>query len=282
MISIAHSPSASGSLARSTPTGDGASPRKMPSRIHKDQCLAGPFSRENGTPIAEPTDGLPALRMALYIDKHRLVRDCISEQLASHLSQWTVESLATMSELKRQGALPTESVVVLHAHSASVAAPEVTSEIALIAEAAPGVPFVVMSDLEDATEALLAIRSGARGFLPASLPLSQVIAVIRFVAEGGTYIPACVLSSAPQRTTPVQPVDAAGNPIRFSPRQQQVLDRLRQGKQSKIIAYELGMCESTVKVHLRQIMKKLNARNRTQVVLLTNNMDNGPEAKLAA
>ena len=56
----------------------------------------------------------------------------------------------------------------------------------------------------------------------------------------------------------------------------------RQGKQTKIIAYELGMCESTVKVHIRQIMKKLNARNRTQVVLLTNNMDNGPGAKLAA
>ena len=145
----------------------------MPSRIDKDQCLAGPLSRENGTPIAEQTDGLPALRMALYIDKHRLVRDCISEQLASHLSQWTVESLASMSELKRQGDLPTEFVVVLHAHSASVAAPEVTSEIAMIAEAAPGVPFVVMSDLEDATEALLAIQvGGSRLFAsqPAAIP----------------------------------------------------------------------------------------------------------------
>ena len=83
MVSIAHSPSASGSLARSTPGGDSASLKRMPSRIDKDQCLAGPLSRENGTPIAEQTDGLPALRMALYIDKHRLVRDCISEQLAS-------------------------------------------------------------------------------------------------------------------------------------------------------------------------------------------------------
>ena len=61
-----------------------------------------------------------------------------------------------------------------------------------------------------------------------------------------------------------------------------MLERLRQGKQNKIIAYELGMCESTVKVHIRLIMKKLNARNRTQVVLLTNSMDNGPAAKLAA
>jgi DNA-binding NarL/FixJ family response regulator len=49
------------------------------------------------------------------------------------------------------------------------------------------------------------------------------------------------------------------------------LERLKQGKQNKIIAYELSMCESTVKVHIRHIMKKLKARNRTQVVLLTSN-----------
>jgi DNA-binding NarL/FixJ family response regulator len=47
-----------------------------------------------------------------------------------------------------------------------------------------------------------------------------------------------------------------------------VLQLLRQGKQNKTIAYELDMCESTVKVHIRLIMRKLNARNRTQVVLL--------------
>jgi DNA-binding NarL/FixJ family response regulator len=77
-------------------------------------------------------------------------------------------------------------------------------------------------------------------------------------------------------------VDGNGNPIAFSPRQLQVLERLRQGKQNKIIAYELGMCESTVKVHIRHIMRKLNARNRTQVVLLTNNTNIGPAAEFAA
>jgi hypothetical protein len=41
------------------------------------------------------------------------------------------------------------------------------------------------------------------------------------------------------------------------------------GKSNKLIAYELSMCESTVKVHIRQIMKKLNVSNRTQVVVAT-------------
>jgi DNA-binding NarL/FixJ family response regulator len=49
----------------------------------------------------------------------------------------------------------------------------------------------------------------------------------------------------------------------------QVITLLHQGKQNKIIAYELKIRECTVKVHIRQIMKKLHVNNRTQVMLVT-------------
>ena len=49
-----------------------------------------------------------------------------------------------------------------------------------------------------------------------------------------------------------------------------VLRMLREGRQNKIIAFELGISESTVKVHLRNMMKKLHASNRTQVALGAN------------
>jgi DNA-binding NarL/FixJ family response regulator len=148
----------------------------------------------------------------------------------------------------------------------------------------PGLPLVILSDLNDATEVLLAIELGARGYLPAGLPFRQVVAAIRFINAGGTYIPVCVLaaSSELERTSPAQAIDERGKSIEFSPRQTQVLERLQQGKQNKIIAYELGMCESTVKVHIRHIMKKLNARNRTQVVVLTENLGIRPARALAA
>jgi DNA-binding NarL/FixJ family response regulator len=284
MVSIAHPLSTSVLVDGSALAGAMPPVRLLHSGIDKKQTLARPSLAKSTRPIVEQAAELAADSMVLYIDKHRLGRDCISEQLASQLSQWTVESLASMSELKKEGDWSNESLVVLHAHSASVGTAEIASEIAMIAEVAPGVPFVIMSDLEDAAEALLAIRSGARGYLPASLPLSQVVAAIRFVAKGGTFIPRCVLtaSSVPPRPSPTTQVDGDGNPIAFSPRQLQVLKGLRQGKQNKIIAYELGMCESTVKVHIRHIMKKLNARNRTQVVLLTNNTNIGPAAEFAA
>ena len=56
----------------------------------------------------------------------------------------------------------------------------------------------------------------------------------------------------------------------FTSRQAAVVEALRKGKANKIIAYELNMCESTVKVHVRSIMKKLKARNRTEVAYIVN------------
>jgi DNA-binding NarL/FixJ family response regulator len=61
----------------------------------------------------------------------------------------------------------------------------------------------------------------------------------------------------------------------FTVRQTAVVKALRQGKPNKIIAYELKMKESTVKVHVRNIMRKLKAKNRTQVAYMTNQLDVG-------
>ncbi len=58
----------------------------------------------------------------------------------------------------------------------------------------------------------------------------------------------------------------------FTLREQQVLERLKKGTQNKLIAYSLGIAESTVKVHLRNIMKKLHATNRTQVAFMTKDL----------
>ena len=60
----------------------------------------------------------------------------------------------------------------------------------------------------------------------------------------------------------------------FTARQGAVIRALCSGKANKIIAYELNMCESTVKVHVRNIMKKLKAKNRTEVAVMFKSLDN--------
>ena len=237
-----------------------------------------PGSVSDDLSIVEQTSQTPAPPTVFYIDKQRLGRDCLSEQLTDYLPEWAIESASSIQDLQRNDIHRHQtSLVVLNTHGASVDSAEVANEMAIIAEAAPGSPLVILSDLDDPTQVLLATRLGVRGYLPASLPLSQAVGAIRLVGEGGTYIPTCILraSSLSQPATPPRPTDGKGNPIEFSRRQQQVLGLLQRGKQNKIIAHELDMCESTVKVHIRHIMRKLNARNRTQVVLLTNSADAG-------
>ena len=56
----------------------------------------------------------------------------------------------------------------------------------------------------------------------------------------------------------------------FTHRQAAVIDALCSGKANKIIAHELSMQESTVKVHVRNIMRKLKAKNRTEVAVMVN------------
>ena len=58
----------------------------------------------------------------------------------------------------------------------------------------------------------------------------------------------------------------------FTTRQAAVVEAVRQGKANKIIAYELNMRESTVKVHVRNIMKKLKAGNRTEVAYIASKL----------
>ena len=129
------------------------------------------------------------------------------------------------------------------------------------------VPVVVLSDAREAMQ-IGSIRrvldSGARGFVPTiTTEVPAVLSAIRFVKDGGTFVPIDLMLS---KRVPQLTADGDERDNRLTPRQKTVLSHLRLGKQNKIIAYELGMTESTVKVHIRNIMRKMGATNRTQAV----------------
>ena len=233
----------------------------------KDRALAAiPSGAMGASAEAEPAP-------LFFIDRQRMGRDCIGEQLASRLSDWRVEPISEAGELHRHVNWVPSSVLILNVHGRSMGDAEVAGEMAMLAKLAPSIPILIMSELCDASEVALAFGLGARGYLPTSLAMSEVTAIVRLVAQGGAYVPANILGplSENHQSAPTQIPEDTEWPCSFSPRQMQVLERLKEGKQNKIIGYELGMAESTVKVHMRHIMKKLSARNRTQVVLMTNN-----------
>jgi DNA-binding NarL/FixJ family response regulator len=122
-----------------------------------------------------------------------------------------------------------------------------------------------------------AFELGVRGYIPTSLASPVAIGAVQLVCLGGTFAPAASLlsqggsSQASQREPLIEG---------FTQRQSQILECLRRGMANKLIAYELSMCESTVKVHIRNIMKKLNATNRTQVAYLTRDLFEGATDQL--
>ena len=110
-----------------------------------------------------------------------------------------------------------------------------------------------------------------RGYIPTNLPPHIAIEVMRFVGAGGVFVPASsLIASQNSLAGPLEEKPKAT--AMFTSRQMSVISALRKGKANKIIAYELNMRESTVKVHVRNIMRKLKARNRTEVAYLANTM----------
>jgi DNA-binding NarL/FixJ family response regulator len=206
----------------------------------------------------------------ILIDDRTLTRQCLAHWLElsdPHLRIVGVPRLDQPERLRHHGRI---DLAVLSIGSFLAAEPVVAATLDRLHEMMPEVPQIVVSDREDIRAVTEAIRRGVRGYIPTSLDSHVVVEALRFVQAGGTFVPASALINA--ATAPVAERGAsptASLPVLgFTHREREVLGHLRQGKPNKIIAHELKMQESTVKVHVRRIMKKLNATNRTQAAFL--------------
>ena len=131
------------------------------------------------------------------------------------------------------------------------------------------IPVIIVSDTDDLDHVVAALKRGARGYIPSSLPFKVAVEAVRLVEAGGVFVPASSLVDRDRSAV------AAKGTVALTERQMMVLEEIRHGKANKQIAYALKMSEHTVKLHLRHIMRKLNAHNRTEVAVLS-------EALLAA
>ena len=130
----------------------------------------------------------------------------------------------------------------------------------------PDVACLVLSDRTEPEEAVAAARMGLNAFISTSVDPQVALQAFALVLNGGTYFPRDALLRAwePQQKA----IDEAEDVDGLTPRQSQVLQRLRLGSSNKRIARDLSVQESTIKVHVREIMRKLGARNRTEAALL--------------
>lgn len=146
---------------------------------------------------------------------------------------------------------------------------DVLSDARRVLGTAFSAPILLMVDHYDAALVSRAMAHGITGLVSTQMSADTVLCVLRLILAGGTYFPCepAWLAPAPAaELAPVAPTLQRGA-YGLTPRQLDVLGYICQGMSNKIIARALGMRETTVKAHVMQIMRRLNADNRTQVAL---------------
>ena len=117
---------------------------------------------------------------------------------------------------------------------------------------------IVLTTVTGDVKAFRAFKEGAAGFLLKDTLRTELVSTIRLVHSGGRRIPPEVAQQMAQHVT-----DDV-----LSSREIDVLQQVAQGRSNKIIAAHLDLTESTVKNHLKSILAKLNASDRTHAVMI--------------
>ena len=130
--------------------------------------------------------------------------------------------------------------------------------VASIRKDFPGAQVIMLTTFEGDVEIQRALLAGARGYLLKSTPLEELVEVIRKVHSGRKHLPNEVAQTLAEHFSSDS----------LTEREVEVLQRIAQGNRNRDIGECLSISEETVKVHIKHIMDKLGAKDRTQAVAI--------------
>ncbi len=136
----------------------------------------------------------------------------------------------------------------------------------------PHVPLVVVSMIEDRQDVLRAVELGALGYIPKTAGLDEMYEALQQVLSGAIYLPPAILrmTRATEADRPSVRGTAASSSEAWNAltkRQRDVVEFLARGLTNSQIADQLGLSESTIRVHVSTILERLRLNNRTQVAV---------------
>jgi DNA-binding NarL/FixJ family response regulator len=191
----------------------------------------------------------------LSVDDHPILREGIAAIVRS----------APDMEMVAQAATGHEAVQAFRTHDPDVTLmdlrlPDISGIDAMIAirEKTPAARIVMLTTFEGDVEIQRALAAGARGYLLKSTPSTELLDAIRLVHAGKKRIPADIAASLAEHLA-----DEA-----LTERERAVLQHVAGGNRNRDIAERLFISEETVKVHLKHIMTKLGATDRTQALAI--------------
>ncbi len=195
----------------------------------------------------------------LLADDHELVRDTIAAYLEASSDIRVVQAADFMQAIEiMQTSGPFDLVVLDYTMPGMGGLDGLRKLLALPNSGA----VAVMSGTASPDVARRALEAGAAGFLPKTLSPDTLLSAVQHILAGEVYRPLQFLSQ-----------EAEALSVKLTPRERDVLNGICEGKSNKEIARDLGVQEVTIKLHVKTLSRKLDARNRTHAAMIGRDLD---------
>lgn len=198
----------------------------------------------------------------LITDEQSLFRDGLSLRLKQINQDINILQSANLVEMQKLlSKEPDIDILILDIDLAELNATEVINKIKTIS---PQTKIVAISASEDTRNIRKILSNGVKGYIPKKSDSNILSGALKLILDGGTYIPLAMLENNIDYSKNIQQHSLKKN---LTNRQSQVLDLIAQGKSNKQIAYDMGVSEATVKLHINALLRSLKVNNRTQAVI---------------
>jgi DNA-binding NarL/FixJ family response regulator len=191
----------------------------------------------------------------LCIDDHPTVREGLATIINLQSDMALAAAAATGQEGLQQFRTLRPDVTVVDLRLPGMSGFEVIEQIK---EEFPNARIIVLSSHEGDVDIRRALDAGAQGYVVKGMVREELLDVIRSVHAGKKRLPAAVAQTLAEHISSDM----------VSAREIEVLSLISAGKRNKEIAAELSIAEDTVKMHVRNILSKLQASDRTEAVTI--------------
>ncbi len=206
----------------------------------------------------------------LIADDHPLYREALRAQIERLLPDTTVDEVASFDEVMRCGRVSDApyGLFLVDFHMPGMS----PTGLRDLAQTFPDVPIAVISGTADAADVRTVVQAGVRGFIPKTASGTHLMHALQLLLAGGTSVPADFLraggSDASARSHFASAAGAPGWLGALTSRESDVLKRVARGLSNKEIGRELGLAEITIKLHMRNVFRKIGARSRSEAAVM--------------
>ena len=211
------------------------------------------------------------LSRIMVVDDHSLFRRGLTALLAQEEGLEVVGEASDGSEALRRIKDLQPAVVLLDNHMPGVRGVDLLPGLR---EAAPQSHFIMLTVSEDEQDLTAALRAGAAGYLLKTIDAADLAAAIRRTVAGEAVVSpemtnklVLAFKASSVAPTAASLSNQAEDIAALSPREQELLQEIARGASNKEIARTLGIAETTVKIHVQHILRKLQLSSRVQVAV---------------